>query len=227
MESMCCISHHCILTKCVWKTCVDLGNKRNPLWPWENSQYCSSKQNKTLLPNFFPRWLCLKMWRYLMSIFSNGGKKCCSVSIWDREQGAQSIPCHVLKPIKRGSFTAASHSRDIAHISVNALILACNDVFHLHSPFVHLMCILFIWSLLKGSLCVHIVYVDCMSESLFFCRGSTPYILLLRWNCYKMWMFISYMYWRLLVFDFFFCSKVQTSPLKSDRSRIHSIKTPC
>lgn len=106
-----------------------------------------------------------------MSIFSNRGKKCYSVSIWDREQGAQSIPCHVLKPIKRGSFTAASHSRDIAHISVNALILACNDVFHLHSPFVHLMCILFIWSLLKGSLCVHIVYVDCKSESLFFAEA--------------------------------------------------------
>lgn len=75
-ERMCCVSHHYILTECVSKTCVDLGNKLNPLWPWDNSQYCSAKQTKTLVPdNLFPRWLCLRMGGYLMSIFSEGGKK--------------------------------------------------------------------------------------------------------------------------------------------------------
>lgn len=112
-ERMCCVSHHYILTECIWNTCVDLGNKRNPLWPWDNSQYWefsmpnsqyweffSAKQNKTLVPdNLFPRCLCLRMWGYLVSIFSKWGKKCCSVSIWNWEQAAQSTPWHSLKPI--------------------------------------------------------------------------------------------------------------------------------
>lgn len=30
-ESVCCVSHHYILTESVWKTCVDLGSMKNPL----------------------------------------------------------------------------------------------------------------------------------------------------------------------------------------------------
>lgn len=40
-----------IVTKYVWKSCVDLGNKVNPLSPWDNSHHCSTKQSKTLAPD--------------------------------------------------------------------------------------------------------------------------------------------------------------------------------
>lgn len=102
-ESMCCISYHYILTERVWKTCVDSGNKRNPLSPWDSSQYCSAKQNKALVPdNLFPRWFFLRLWGYLMSIFSKGGKKVLQCQhMWQRTGSTINSMAflEVLKPI--------------------------------------------------------------------------------------------------------------------------------
>lgn len=97
-ENIYCVSHYlCIITKYVWKTCVDLGNELNPLWPWDSSHHSSAKQSRTLAPDDVFFWVIMlkKMGGYVMSASCKGVKKKKKVVLLCQHMGCsmQNNPC--------------------------------------------------------------------------------------------------------------------------------------